>query len=213
MGKIVALVLAAGYSSRMGEFKPLLPVDNVPVIARVVNSFLAAGIEGIRVVIGHRAAEMMPVLQRLGVRHLLNKYYDRGMFSSIQTGVNSLEADVDAFFLLPGDHPLISPEIISRLLQVYHEQQPLLLYPCYDGSRGHPPLLAGLFKEMILAWPEHDGGLRGLLAQYTMQAVEVEVSEPGILFDMDTPEDYQHILALTTRGMSLIADECYRILE
>jgi len=211
-GRIAALVLAAGYSSRMGEFKPLLPVGNVPAIERVVNSFLAAGIKDVRVVVGYRAAEIIPVLQRLGVCYLVNKDYDRGMFSSVQTGVSSLEADVDAFFLLPVDYPLISPGIISRLLQVYREQRPLLLYPCHEGLRGHPPLLSLRLKEKIMAWQAEKGGLQGLLAQYTEQAVEVEVNDQGILLDMDTPEDYRRMLALAGQNLLPTAAECYRIL-
>ncbi|MGI6225278.1 MAG: nucleotidyltransferase family protein, partial [Peptococcales bacterium] len=80
--KLVALILAAGYSSRMGDFKPLLSLDSEYVITRTVNSLRAAGIADIRVIVGYRAEDLLPVLSSLGVTPVLNDNYDQGMFSS-----------------------------------------------------------------------------------------------------------------------------------
>ena len=92
-GRIAALVLAAGYSSRMGDFKPLLPLGRSTVAQEVVERFHRAGIEDVRVIAGHRADELGTVVDRLGVRKIFNADYDRGMFTSVQAGVKSLEPE------------------------------------------------------------------------------------------------------------------------
>ena len=106
-GRIAAIVLAAGYSSRMGEFKPLLPIGDTTILERVVTTFREADIRDIRVVIGHRSAELLPLVERLQVRPVLNERYNEGMFSSVIAAVSSLEENIEAFFLLPVDIPLV----------------------------------------------------------------------------------------------------------
>ncbi|MDF2874967.1 MAG: metal dependent phosphohydrolase, partial [Sporomusa sp.] len=64
---IAALILAAGFSSRMGAFKPLLPFGESSVIETVVNTFRQAGVADIRVVVGWQAERLRPVLDQLQV--------------------------------------------------------------------------------------------------------------------------------------------------
>src|SRR5208283_534457 len=134
--RIVALVLAAGYSSRMGSFKPLAPLGTSTLIEEAVTLFLRAGIADVRVVVGHRADELTPVLDLLGVKWILNAEYDRGMFSSVLAGLKSFEPNVDAFFLLPCDIALVNTETIRALLGVYNRDDPKIIYPRFDGQRG-----------------------------------------------------------------------------
>lgn len=192
MGNIAAIILAAGYSSRMGAFKPLLPFGETTVLERSIALFRAAGIADIRVVIGHRADELLPLLARLQVRPLFNGYYAQGMFSSVLAAAASLEAENEAFFLLPVDFPLLRPESVDSLLRAWRSGAGGILYPTCYGRRGHPPLLATFYREAILAWPGH-GGLRALLKQYQEDAVNIETGDEGILLDMDTPEDYARL--------------------
>ncbi len=96
---ITAFILAAGYSSRMEKFKPLLPVGPVTVLERSVQLFSNAGIDDIRVVIGHRAEDLKPLLLRLHIRWIFNERFQEGMLSSVQAGVRTLESSKRAFFL------------------------------------------------------------------------------------------------------------------
>lgn len=194
MGNIAAIILAAGYSSRMGAFKPLLPFGETTVLERSIALFRAAGIADIRVVTGHRADDLLPLLARLQVRPLFNVHYAQGMFSSVLAAAASLEAENEAFFLLPVDFPLLRPESVDSLLRAWRRGEGRILYPTCHGRRGHPPLLAASYREAILAWPGH-GGLRGLLQQYQEDAMNIETGDEGILLDMDTPEDYARLRA------------------
>jgi CTP:molybdopterin cytidylyltransferase MocA len=191
--KIAALVLAAGYSSRMGTFKPLLPLGKTTVIEKAVSCFLAAGIQDIRVVVGHRAGEVILVLDCLGVKSVINDHYAKGMYSSVMAGVRSFEPEVQAFFLLPGDSPLVKQQTITELIQFYRESEAGIIYPCIKGLRGHPPLISARYIKSILAWNQ-PGGLRALLSNYAMDALNVEVADQGVHMDIDYPVDYQKVL-------------------
>lgn len=184
-----ALILSAGFSSRMGSFKPLLPLGGITVLERSVSLFRSAGVDDIRVVTGHRSAELEPLLKRLGVRTILNIRYREGMFSSVIAGTETLGADVDSFFILPVDLPLIRPVTIRWLLRERALTESDVLYPCFQGRRGHPPLISGKLAGSIASWSGVDG-LRGALAQWEGRAREIEVPDEHILNDMDTPESY-----------------------
>src|SRR5208283_855735 len=187
--EIAALVLAAGYSSRAPGFKPLLPLGGGTVIEATVRNLRCGGVADVTVVIGHHAAEMVPELNRLEVRYVLNKDYQKGMFSSVVAGVNSLSSQKEAFFLLPGDMPLVRSHTIRTLYKHYLCVKAKVIYPVFRKQRGHPPLISTQCCPAIACWTQPEG-LRSLLALYEAQAYEVATADEGILMDIDSPEDY-----------------------
>jgi molybdenum cofactor cytidylyltransferase len=210
--RLAALILAAGYSSRMGDFKPLLPLGRSLVIERAVNSFLQAGVQDVRVVVGHNAAALEPTLGRLGARAIFNANYEAGMFSSVVAGVRSLEAGTAGFFVLPVDTPLVKPRTVRTLSQVFQATQARILYPRFLQRRGHPPLISACYIQEILTW-KRLGGLRMLLSEHQDASLDVEVADQGILLDVDTPEDYQAALAYADREAFPTAQECHVLLS
>jgi CTP:molybdopterin cytidylyltransferase MocA len=205
--KMAALVLAAGYSSRAQGFKPLLPLGESTVIENTLNSFCRAGISDITVVVGHRADELAPVLDGLKVRHVFNERYAEGMFSSVITGVQALRPDAEAFFLLPADIPLVRSHTVRLLVRAFRETGADVVYPVFQGERGHPPLISVSLLPAILAWNK-PGGLRSLLAHYEPKTYEVDVLDEGVLLDLDTPADYQEIAGRIYRRHIPTSKEC-----
>jgi molybdenum cofactor cytidylyltransferase len=210
--KAAALVLAAGFSSRMESLKSLLPLGSSSVIQSTVSSFIKAGITDITAVLGHRAAEIVPELLPLNIQIVINDEYREGMYSSVQRGVRTLPSDVEAFFLLPVDYPLVRPDTIRKIYAAYERAQVGIVYPTYLKKRGHPPLISSRYKEEILSGVEPEG-LRGFLGKYEAEAIEVPVDDRGILLDIDTPDDYSLINGFAQFGD--IPDEyaCQLILE
>lgn len=186
---VSAIVLAGGYSSRMKDFKPLMPLGDSTVIEYTIKVFKNAGIRDIIVVIGYKADELKIVLERADVRYVYNENFNEGMYSSIVKGVKSLRSGTEAFLLLPADMPLIDNNTINKLLQAYKENKPDIVYPVYQEQRGHPPLISSNLFGNILNW-DGTGGLRALLARHQNRIEHVEVEDVGILTDIDTPEDY-----------------------
>lgn len=77
-----ALVLSAGSSERMGDFKPLIMLGGMTVLERVIRLFQSTRVSRIHVVVGHRSAELIPLIERWGARAVVNVRYAEGMFSS-----------------------------------------------------------------------------------------------------------------------------------
>ena len=186
---VAAIILAGGYSMRMKQFKPLLPLGNSTVIENTINVFRNSGVEDITVVIGYRANDLKTVLDRMAVKWVYNENYHKGMYSSVVAGVSSLPVDTKGFFLLPADMPLVKKETIDELLRVYNSKAFDIIYPIYKGHRGHPPIISGSLFPAIMNG-DGCGGLRELLSQYQHGATHVEVNDENILTDIDTPDDY-----------------------
>jgi molybdenum cofactor cytidylyltransferase len=190
---ITALILCAGRSSRMGNFKPLLPLGQDNFIERTIRLYRSVDIKDILVVTGHEAQRVIPVLEGLGVSWVQNGHYDRGMFSSIQTGVRHLQRRCSAFLLHPADIPFVHPDTIKSLIAAFQTGKMDVCRPSYRGRYGHPPLIS---MSLACAISEFDGegGMRALLAKSAENSRNVFCNDPGILMDIDTPEDYERAL-------------------
>ncbi len=186
-----AIVLCAGYSSRMHAFKPLLPFTHGTVVDHVIQTLKETGINHIFVVLGHRAPEMEEHLAGKGVHRVFNTAPQLGMFHSIKLGV-SAACGSDGFFVVPVDIPLIQPDTYRVLAHAFYEKKDHIFIPSYQGKRGHPPLLRSTCEEAISKAPL-EGGLRQFYKTSGFQIREVPTNDPWVLVDMDTPEAYQKL--------------------
>lgn len=205
MSGLAAVIPAAGLSSRMGRFKPLLPLGGGTVLSRCVGLFRAAGIEHIVVVTGNRGEEVAEAARQLGAVPVHNADFEQGMFSSMVTGVQAVPDDVEGFFVLPVDIPLVRLETVTRLAKAFRQTRPDVLYPRFLWERGHPPVINGALIPDILA---HDGkgGLRTVLDAHESRARDLDVADIGTVRDLDHPEDYEQALSLVDKGFPTDAE-------
>ncbi len=208
---VAAVVLAAGFSERMGDFKPLMMLGGMTVLERVIRLFQSVGIGRIHVVIGHRAAELRPCIDRWGGRNVENADYAQGMFSSVAAGVSSLDERAGSFFVLPVDIPLVRPATLRCLMEAFSGGAAGICHPTFQGQRGHPPLIDRRFRSVIADWTEA-GGLKALLDRFDAEAADVPVADEYILQDMDGPDDHRRLCErLEARGI-LSPTECRALL-
>ena len=190
--RIGALILAAGRSRRMGDFKPLLPLRGRTLIENSVGSVLAGGAAFATVVTGFRAGDVEAVLAGsfgARVQFIRNEAYaTTDMLRSVQIGASVLP-ECDAFFLLPGDMPVIAQSTFTSLLAMRAENPAPVIFPSIGGKRKHPPLIDARMIPEILAF-HGDGGLRMLWQQHEQDIVYVPVCDPGVGIDLDTPDEY-----------------------
>jgi molybdenum cofactor cytidylyltransferase len=211
--RIAGLILSAGYSSRMGDFKPLLPFGKYNTLTMQIRNFQKAGIQDIRVVIGHNAEKLITFIENAGAKWVLNPDYDKGMFSSIQAGARNLQnSSFNAFFLLPVDCPLIQWRTIRSLLETYRKNRVNIMYPCFKGKRGHPPLISTDYIDEILCF-EGTGGLRQILKRHEDQSLNIEVDDESILWDMDTKDDYNRLSKYFYEYRYPEKEQCFKLLE
>jgi molybdenum cofactor cytidylyltransferase len=210
--RFTALVLAAGYSSRMVDFKPLLKFGAETVLDLVISLLSGTGISDIRVVVGYRARDIAPILERRNIKWITNEKYRDGMMSSVKAGIETIDSSRDAFFVMPVDIPLIRRPTILEMIRAFQESGKLICYPSFLGKRGHPPLISTRYREEILQW-EAPGGLGGFLKQKHADALDVNVTDERILLDMDTQEDYRYLLKKYEERDFPSPKECMAILN
>ncbi|AHJ13348.1 DVU_1551 family NTP transferase [Sulfurospirillum multivorans] len=196
---MAVLIIAAGYSSRMHDFKPLLPFGETSALKRLIQTYQAHGLEHIYVVVGHRQDEIREVLKEENVTIVYNEEYDKGMFSSIQKGLRAMDEMIHAFYMQPVDIPLIKTQSLERLYEAYASTRKGVIYPTFLGHKGHPPLIDMKYKAQILA-SNGEGGLKKVLEAFHADALHVNVCEQSVLMDMDTKEDYENLLRYEALG-------------
>ncbi|WNY99205.1 NTP transferase domain-containing protein [Sulfurospirillum sp. 'SP'] len=207
---IAVLIIAAGYSSRMHEFKPLLPLGKTSALQRLIEAYKAHGLNHIYVVVGHRHKEIEAALKDENVTLIYNEAYDQGMFSSIQKGLGAIDEHLRAFYMNPVDIPLITVHSLERLFEAYTREQRGVIYPTFLGHKGHPPLIDMKYKEHILS-SDGEGGLKRVLEAFNEDALYVSVYDQAVLMDMDTKEDYE-VLCMYDRRTAPTEKECLALM-
>ena len=177
----------------MQAFKPLMPFRGKTLIENTIDSVLAGGAEKVVVVTGHRAGELEPLLrQTYQDRVILARnpdYATTDMLHSIQIGCAHLP-ECSAFFLLPGDMPVISQETFQRVLN-RRGPDVSVIFPTLEGFRKHPPLVDYRMVPEIMSFGG-EGGLRQLWKQHEAIIRTVPVDDAGVWVDLDTQEDYKN---------------------
>jgi molybdenum cofactor cytidylyltransferase len=192
--KISSIILSAGFSSRMGSFKPLLKFGDYTAIETIIKAHLNSGIEDIIVVVGHRDNEVREAVKDYNVKCVKNENYTQGMFSSVVSGLQAIEGEAGAFFVHPVDIPLVKENTLKSLKCKYIHSGKGIIYPTFCERKGHPPLIDCKYKQAILD-SNGDGGLKRILDKYKDDAEFYSTFDEAVLKDMDTPEDYENLLA------------------
>ena len=191
---ITAVLLAAGESRRMGDFKQLLRLGEKTFVEHCVDQILASGVGELIVVTGHREGDVRKALGDRPVRFAHNADYRLGMASSIKCGIRGASEEIRAFLIALVDQPRIQAETIRHLIQVFDEGNARIVIPRYDGSNGHPILLDERLRNEILNMSEEDG-LRQVVRAHESETQRIDVSTRAVVDDCDLPEDYERMLS------------------
>jgi len=192
---IVAVVLSAGESSRMGRPKALLPIDGQTFIERIVGALKKSSVAKVMVVLGHNADEMTPRLEHLPVEILVNPDYKLGQLSSLQVAVRRLERepDCDAMLVHLVDHPYVNIKLVQTMIKRYKDTGKLIVVPRYNRKRGHPVIFSRKLFAELLAAPV-DQGAKAVVNAHRDDTLEIDTEDEGVTVDIDTPELYrQHV--------------------
>lgn len=191
--KVAGLIAAAGQSSRMGAFKPLLPIHGKPMIAHTADVFLRANVKDLYVVVGKSGEDVIRALSGYAAQFVWNREYEHTeMFASVQLGLSAIRkaGKFDAAFLLPGDMPAVEPQVLSSLLDTLVTSEYDVVFPSDGNRRLHPPLVRASAFDALIDYSGEDG-LRGAFRALDARIGYVVTSDAGCQIDVDTPEDYE----------------------
>ena len=190
--KITAVVLAAGSSSRMGRPKPLVPILGKTLLDRVLGGVRDSHVAEIVVVLGSNAKQIQSEIDLQGTTVVMNPQFDDGMSSSLRRGVAAASSRSRGLLVVLGDQPFVSPKSLNALIAQHTSGTGKILIPTFEGIRGNPILLdQALIPE--LGQIKGDIGCRAIFPGHLSEVIEVAVPDPGVLIDVDTPEELKQI--------------------
>lgn len=197
-GGVAAIVASAGFSRRMGRFKPLLPWGTGTVIEAVVERLGQGGATPALVVTGHRGDDIAACLAESPARVLPNPDYMRDeMVRSFHVGLRELivgYSQVQGALLALGDQPHIPAGVIREIINKAAASPRAVVIPSHNRRRGHPVYLPRrLFASLLQL--DRGKSLRDFLNQHSQEIVYVPLDDDGIRRDMDLPEEYDALRA------------------
>ncbi len=186
---VTAVILAAGRSTRMGGPNKLLAeLGGKTLVRTVTERALASKASSVVVVTGHQAEQVEQALSGLNVTFARNPDFAGGLASSVKSGIAAVPADADGAVICLGDMPLISADLIDRLIETFApDRGSLIAVPVSDGRRGNPVLWSRRFFNELMTL-DGDIGARHLIAKHGEAVAEVPVEGRGAFLDIDTPQ-------------------------
>jgi len=190
-----AIILAAGGSSRMGRPKALLQWRGQPFLEHVCDALRRAGVEDRVVVLGRDSREILAGWVPAGEKVAVNPNPERGQLSSLRTGLAEVSEFSEGFMVCLSDQPTVDPETYKKIIACWLSNKESIVIPrVFRASdsrlkRGHPIIIPAAHKALCFEGPQ-DKGLHWVTHHPAVKITDLEVKDPGIIRDFDTPEDY-----------------------
>jgi len=183
---IYGILLAAGSSTRFGGFKLMHPIDGVPMCSKSAIAMKAA--LGAVLVAVRPGSPCVPTLSgQAGLRVLECPRASEGMGGTLADAVAALPANGAGYVVALADMPFIHPDSIRAVAEALRGGASLVA-PVYRGQRGHPVGLAASYRAELLALTG-DSGARAILKRDEARITLIEMDDPGVVRDIDTPAD------------------------
>lgn len=185
---LAAAILSAGESRRMGSPKALIPYRGHTFLEHLIEVTTHPRIGTRRIVLGAGAEAIREKLGLDPAIVAINENWQQGQLSSIQTAVRSLPpGETEGLILCPVDHPLVSAELVARLIAEFDASGKLIVLPTFHGKRGHPLIFrANLYEEILAASPEV--GARQVVWNHAPDLLEVPTEEEGVVLNLNSPD-------------------------
>lgn len=187
---VSVVVLAAGGSVRMGKSKLSLEIQGKTILEHALGPIHETGLKDV-VVVFSEENEKLGHLVPPEYRIVINRHSREGISTSLKAGVAAVDPRSQGILFALGDQPFVGLEVYEKLIQYYRRHLTLLTWPVHQGKRGNPVLFdRRLWPELMKI--EGDEGGKQIMARTAPEEIgRVEVAEPGVLIDIDTPEEYE----------------------
>ena len=186
MNLITAIVMASGFSKRMGLNKLLMKYNDKFLIEHTLEKISQCDFAEKIIVTQYEEIEKLTD----NFKVVINENAHKGQSESIKLGVKSSEK-CDGYMFFVADQPLINQKDIEKLIRVFRENKDFIVIPKYKEKRGNPVIYPSLYKEEILRLEGDKGGKSIIKSSNKIKYVEVE---ENTLFDIDNKDDFNKLL-------------------
>jgi molybdenum cofactor cytidylyltransferase len=190
--KLAGVILSAGRSERMGRPKALLEIGGRTFLEKIVELATDAGLKPIKIVVSYHGDNIKTRHPKFAGMLLENDQPELGQLHSLHLALRSLPGRCSGVVVFLVDHPRVKPETLDRMIAEFQSGPAEIVLPVHAGRRGHPVIFGrGVFPDLLAA-PLCEGA-REVVHSRSEVIAEVEVDDPGIHADIDTPSDYEEL--------------------
>jgi len=190
---VPGIILAAGRSLRMGENKLLLPFGGKPILQHVIDAALLSSLSPLVLVLGSDSDTIRSQVESGTAFVVENHDFSCGYGSSLQVGLRALSVSCAGAMFLLGDQPLVTVATIEKLILAFQKEPERWVAPSWNGQRGNPVITPASWFDRIFAL-KGDTGPREHLKDPSARLKLVDVEDIGVVFDIDSPEDYERLV-------------------
>ena len=183
---ITGIIMASGFSNRMGKDKLLIDVNGKKIIERVIEAAIYSKLD--EVILIYRTKEVRDIGETYGIKTIYNPNAHLGQSQSVITGVESSEKGAYMFFV--GDQPFISVGLIDLLIDEYNREPEKIIIPYYENMIGMPIIFPSSLREELLKVGGDKGG-REIIRNNPLLIKKVYIDDEYLIKDIDTVEDYE----------------------
>ena len=187
---ISAIVLASGYSKRMGTDKLLLEYKGKTIIQWTIDVIKECPFS--EIILVTRQREIVEIGEKLNVKIIINNEAIKGKSESVRLGVQNSLVENDLMFFV-GDQPLIDISIIRTLTAEFSISSEKIIIPTVNGERKNPVIFPKKFRQNLLQLEQDEGG-RSVIKNNINCVRFIEINNVNGLKDIDNMEDYRELL-------------------
>ncbi len=190
---IPGIILAAGKGLRMGQNKLLLPFNNKPILQHVLDTAAPTSLSPLILVVRPESNKLQKQINRGRAIVITNHDALKGYSSSLQAGLKAIPDQCAGAMFLLGDQPLLQVDTIEKLVHAFQKEPLRWIAPSWRGQRGNPVITPASWFDRIFAL-SGDTGPRKHLKDSAANLKTIEVDDEGVVFDIDSREDYERLI-------------------
>lgn len=187
---VTGIILASGFSRRMGRDKLLIEIDGEKIIERVIKASCKSKLDDIILI--YRSEDIKEIGSKYNIKSIYNENAYLGQSEGLKLGVKAA-IDVTSYMFLVGDQPFITPEIINKLIEEYNQTDSSIILPYYNGHRGMPMIISSIYREELLDIVGDKGG-RDIIRNNPSEVKKVYIEGENLGIDIDTLDDLKKLL-------------------
>jgi molybdenum cofactor cytidylyltransferase len=187
---VSGIILAAGFSRRLGRDKLLLEINHGPIIENVIRAAVKSSLD--EIILVYRRKVVKAIADSYRIKTIQNEDAKNGQSTSVVKGIRAANAATDAYLFMVGDQPFLNSETINCILDCHVKKPDQIIVPLYNDHAGTPVLFPVSFQNDLLLIRGDTGG-RSVIQAFKDRVTHIGIEQSSIGYDVDTMEDFENI--------------------